>query len=77
MRKGFLYLGTIMDWFTRKVLAWQMSNIERWSARGARTMARGSRLLHRGTKAIHKFGAPQIMNWAQGRSSHPSAYPTG
>jgi putative transposase len=24
MRKGFLYLVAIMDWFTRKVLAWRI-----------------------------------------------------
>src|SRR6185437_8503714 len=26
MRRGFLYLVAIMDWFSRKVLAWQLSN---------------------------------------------------
>ena len=26
MRRGFLYLVAIMDWFTRKVLAWRISN---------------------------------------------------
>lgn len=26
MRKGFLYLTAIMDWATRKVLAWRLSN---------------------------------------------------
>ena len=26
MRKGFLYLVAIMDWFTRKVLARRISN---------------------------------------------------
>jgi transposase InsO family protein len=26
MRRGFLYLVAIMDWFTRKVLAWRVSN---------------------------------------------------
>lgn len=26
MRKGFLYVVAIMDWFTRKVLAWPISN---------------------------------------------------
>ena len=26
MRKGFLYLVAIMDWYSRKVLAWRLSN---------------------------------------------------
>ena len=43
-----LYLVAIMDWFTRKVLAWRISNIEPWSATGSRAMARGGRLLPRG-----------------------------
>ena len=56
MRKGFLYLVAIMDWFTRKVLAWRISNIEPWSATGSRTMARGGRVLPRGAER----GDPQV-----------------
>jgi putative transposase len=26
MRRGFLYFVAIMDWFSRKVLAWRLSN---------------------------------------------------
>ncbi len=26
MRRGFLYLVVMMDWFCRKVLAWRLSN---------------------------------------------------
>src|SRR5271169_1534658 len=26
MRRGFLYLVAIMDWFSRKVLSWRLSN---------------------------------------------------
>ncbi|WP_441347514.1 DDE-type integrase/transposase/recombinase [Shimia sp. MMG029] len=26
MRRGFLYLAAIVDWYTRKVLAWRISN---------------------------------------------------
>jgi len=26
MRKGFLYLVAVMDWHTRKVLSWRLSN---------------------------------------------------
>ena len=53
MRRGFLYLVAIMDWHTRMVLAWRISNIEPWSATGPRTMARGRRLLRRGAERGH------------------------
>lgn len=26
MRRGFLYLVAIMDWYSRKVLAWRLAN---------------------------------------------------
>jgi hypothetical protein len=32
MRRGFLYLVAIMDWATRKVLAWRLSNTLRWTS---------------------------------------------
>ena len=35
-----LSLLAIMDWHTRMVLAWRISNIEPWSATGPRTIAR-------------------------------------
>jgi len=55
MRKGFLYLVAIMDWFTRKVLAWPISNtLEAEFCVAALN------------EAIHKFGAPEIMNTDQG-----------
>ncbi|MBU2867299.1 hypothetical protein KO497_09940 [Pacificibacter marinus] len=38
VRRGFLYLVAIMDWVTRKVLAWRLSNNETLSAIGPRTM---------------------------------------
>ena len=38
MRRGFLYLVAIMDWHTRKVLAWRISNNETLSAIGPRAM---------------------------------------
>jgi len=28
MRKGFLYLVAIMDWATRRVLSWRLSNTQ-------------------------------------------------
>ncbi|MFD0915006.1 IS3 family transposase [Pseudahrensia aquimaris] len=55
MRRGFLYLAAIMDWNTRKVLAWRISN----------TMEAGF-CVDALNEAIHKFGSPDIMNTDQG-----------
>jgi putative transposase len=55
MRKGFLYLVAIMDWFTRKVLAWRISNT-----------LEAEFCLEALNEAIHKFGPPEIMNTDQG-----------
>jgi len=55
MRKGFLYLVAIMDWHSRKVLSWRMSN----------TLDTGFCVaaLH---EALRKYGAPEIFNTDQG-----------
>ena len=55
MRRGFLYLVAIMDWFTRKVLAWRISNT-----------LEAEFCLEALNEAIHKFGPPEIMNTDQG-----------
>ena len=51
MRNGFLYLVAIMDWFTRKVLAWRISNTPE-----------ADFCVEALNEAIHKFGPPEIMN---------------
>jgi putative transposase len=55
MRRGFLYLVAIMDWFTRKVLAWRISNT-----------LEADFCVEALNEAIHKFGPPEIMNTDQG-----------
>ena len=55
MRRGFLYLVAIMDWHTRKVLSWRISN----------TLETGF-CVDALNEAIHKFGLPGIMNTDQG-----------
>jgi putative transposase len=55
MRRGFLYLVAIMDWHTRKVLAWRLSN----------TME-AEFCVEALTEAIQRFGLPKIMNTDQG-----------
>jgi hypothetical protein len=55
MRRGCLYLVAIMDWFTRKVLAWRISNT-----------LEADFCVEALNKAILRFGAPGIMNTDQG-----------
>lgn len=55
MRRGFLYLVAIMDWHTRKVLAWRISNT-----------LEAEFCVEALNEAIHKFGPPEIMNTDQG-----------
>ncbi|WP_411028175.1 IS3 family transposase [Shimia sp. FJ5] len=55
MRRGFLYLVAIMDWHTRKVLAWRISNT-----------LEADFCVEALNEAIHKSGPPEIMNTDQG-----------
>jgi putative transposase len=55
MRRGFLSLVVIMDWFTRKVLAWRISNT-----------LEADFCVEALNEAIHRFGPPDIMNTDQG-----------
>ena len=55
MRRGFLYLVAIMDWASRKVLAWRLSN----------TMD-ASFCVEALEEALHRFGRPKVFNTDQG-----------
>jgi putative transposase len=55
LAKGFAYLVAIMDWATRRVLAWRVSN----------TMS-SDYCVEALSEAIHRYGAPQIFNTDQG-----------
>tara|TARA_B100000780_G_scaffold273836_1_gene237937 strand:+ start:380 stop:1210 length:831 start_codon:yes stop_codon:yes gene_type:complete len=55
MQSGFLYLVAIMDWYSRKVLSWRLSN----------SMDAGF-CVETLKEAIHKYGKPKIMNSDQG-----------
>jgi putative transposase len=55
MRRGFLYLVAIMDWATRKVLAWRLSN----------TMDASFCVLAL-EEALARHGRPEIFNTDQG-----------
>ncbi|NIZ09817.1 DDE-type integrase/transposase/recombinase [Pseudooceanicola sp. HF7] len=51
MRRGLLYPVAIMDWHTRKVLFWRISNT-----------LEADFCVEALIEAIHKFGPPEIMN---------------
>ena len=63
MRRGFLYLIAIMDWFSRKVLSWRVSN----------TMEADFcvEALH---DAFDRFGHPEIFNTDQGSQFTSEAF---
>lgn len=55
MRRGFLYLVAIMDWYSRKVLSWRLSNTLEADFCVAALR-----------EALAKFGTPEIFNTDQG-----------
>ena len=55
MRRGFLYLVAIMDWYSRKILAWRLSN----------TMDVDF-CIEALKEALAKHGTPEIFNTDQG-----------
>lgn len=55
MRRGFLHLVAVMDWSTRKVLAWRISNT-----------LEADFSVEALNEAVHRFGPPEIMNTDQG-----------
>jgi putative transposase len=55
MRRGFLYLVAVMDWATRKVLSWRVSN--------TMDVAFCIEALR---EALTRFGRPEIFNTDQG-----------
>jgi putative transposase len=65
VQRGFLYLVAIMDWATRRVLAWRLSN----------TMD-ASFCVEALNEALARYGRPEIFNTDQG-SQFTSLYFTG
>ena len=55
MRRGFLYLVAIMDWATRKVLAWRVSNT-----------LHADFCIEALEEALARHGPPEIFNTDQG-----------
>lgn len=63
MQKGFVYLCAVLDWATRRVLAWRLSN----------TLT-ADPCVEALEEAIVKYGPPEIMNTDQGSQFTSSAF---
>jgi len=63
MQRGFVYLTAVLDWATRRVLAWRLSN----------TLT-ADPCVEALEEAIVKYGAPEIMNTDQGSQFTSSAF---
>jgi putative transposase len=55
MRKGFVYLAAVLDWATRRVLSWRLSN----------TLTTDF-CLEAVEESLHRFGTPKLFNTDQG-----------
>ncbi len=55
LKHGFAYLAAVIDWYSRKVLSWELSNtMDEWFCVSALE------------SALQKFGKPEIFNTDQG-----------
>jgi putative transposase len=63
MRRGFVYLAAVLDWATRRVLAWQLSN--------SMTV---DFCLDAVDAAIREHGVPEILNTDQGSQFTGTAF---
>lgn len=62
VKNGFLYLVAIMDWATRKVLSWRLSNT-----------LDASFCVEALEEAIARYGKPEVMNTKQGTQTQALA----
>lgn len=63
MRKGFAYLIAIMDWHSRKVLSWQVSNVMDTDF-----------CVEALNEALNRYGTPEIFNTDQGSQFTSEAF---
>ena len=63
MNRGFMYLVAVMDWHSRKVLSWQLSNT-----------LDADFCVEALEEAINRFGAPDIFNTDQGAQFTSNAF---
>ena len=63
MRRGFVYLAAVLDWATRRVLAWRLSN-----------SLTADFCVDALEEAIRDYGRPEIMNTDQGSQFTGTAF---
>ena len=63
MKRGFVYLAAVLDWATRRVLAWRLSN----------SMTTDF-CIQAGEEAMARYGKPQIVNTDQGSRFSSTAF---
>jgi len=63
MARGFMYLTVIMDWYSRRVLAWRVSNALETEA-----------CVEALEEALVRYGAPEIFNTDQGAQYTSEAF---
>ncbi len=63
LARGFMYLIAVMDWYSRKVLSWRVSNT-----------LDSTFCVEALEEAIHNFGCPQIFNTDQGSQFTSEAF---
>jgi len=63
MARGFMYLVAVMDWHTRKILAWRISNT-----------LESDFCVHALKEALRRYGAPEIFNTDQGAQFTSTAF---
>ena len=63
MAKGFMYLAAIVDWYSRRVLSWQVSNT-----------LESEFCVEALEEALRRYGAPEIFNTDQGAQFTSEAF---
>ena len=63
MAKGFMYLVAILDWYSRRVLAWRVSNT-----------LDSAFCVEALEEALHRYGYPEIFNTDQGAQFTSEAF---
>ena len=65
MARGFIYLAAVLDWFTRRVLAWRVS-----------ITLEADFCIEAVEEALARHGTPEIFNMEHGRATGPSGHAT-